>query len=163
MAIPEIEAFLTHLVMDLNVSPSTQNQAFNALLFLYNNVMQIELDGKIDALRSKKPTLLPVVMTPEEVDRLLSCLNGDNRLFCEILYGSGLRVIEGLRLRVKDIDFDMKQVLVRNGKGRKDRVTMLPEKIIPALKKHLSYVKTLHENDLKKSCPNKEIIDGFTR
>jgi integrase len=134
----------------LNVSPSTQNQAFNALLFLYNEVLKIKLDEEINAIRSKKPKILPVVMTQTESSSVLNCLTGENRLVCEILYGSGLRVIEGSRLRVKDIDFDMKQVIVRRGKGNKDRVTMLPEKIIPSLKKQLAYTKKLHEKDLGK-------------
>ncbi len=148
MCEPEIEEFLSHLAVDLNVSSSTQNQAFNALLFLYNDVLKIELNKEINAIRSKRPKILPVVMTQTESSSVLNCLTGENRLVCEILYGSGLRVIEGSRLRVKDIEFDMKQVIVRHGKGKKDRVTMLPEKMISSLKKQLAYTKKLHEKDL---------------
>ena len=111
----EIEAFLTYLAKDLNVSSSTQNQAFNALLFLYNQVLHKSLDDKINAIRAKKPRRLPTVMTNEEAMKVVKGLSGSNKLMAKLLYGSGLRLMECLRLRVKDIDFGMNQIMVRDG------------------------------------------------
>jgi integron integrase len=144
----EIEAFLTYLAKDLNVSSSTQNQAFNALLFLYNQVLHKSLDDKINAIRAKKPRRLPTVMTNEEAMKVVKGLSGSNRLMAKLLYGSGLRLMECLRLRVKDIDFGMNQIMVRDGKGKIDRVTLLPESAKLKLIEHLERVKTVHENDL---------------
>ncbi len=147
MGKPEIEAFLTDLVLSRNVASATQNQAFNSILFLYNNVLEKELPKNINALRSKKAITLPTVMTKEEALTVINAVTGVNKLACQIMFGSGLREIECIRLRVKDIDFEMNQIIVRNGKGKKDRSTMLPNTIIPDLKSHLKYVKLLHEND----------------
>jgi integron integrase len=144
----EIEAFLTYLAKDLNVSSSTQNQAFNALLFLYNQVLHKSLDDKINAIRAKKPRRLPTVMTNEEAMKVVKGLSGSNKLVAKLLYGSGLRLMECLRLRVKDIDFGMNQIMVRDGKGKIDRVTLLPESAKLKLIEHLERVKTVHENDL---------------
>jgi integron integrase len=144
----EIEAFLTYLAKDLNVSSSTQNQAFNALLFLYNQVLHKSLDDKINAIRAKKPRRLPTVMTNEEAMKVVKGLSGSNKLMAKLLYGSGLRLMECLRLRVKDIDFGMNQIMVRDGKGKIDRVTLLPESAKLKLIEHLERVKTVHENDL---------------
>ena len=144
----EIEAFLTYLAKDLNVSSSTQNQAFNALLFLYNQVLSKSLDDKINAVRAKKPRRLPTVMTNEEAMKVVKGLSGSNKLMAKLLYGSGLRLMECLRLRVKDIDFGMNQIMVRDGKGKIDRVTLLPESTKLKLIEHLERVKTVYENDL---------------
>lgn len=146
----EIEAFLSHLAMKLNVAPSTQNQAFNAILFLYNHVLQKDMPEDIDAFRAKKPQRLPTVMTREETMRVIRVMTGTHQMMGKIMYGSGLRVLECVRLRVKDVDFEMNQIVVRDGKGKVDRVTVLPEKVRPALKEHLEHVKRLHECDLSK-------------
>ena len=145
----EIEAFLSHLVINRNVAPSTQNQAFNALLFLYDQVLEIKMPEDISAVRSKKPVRLPTVMTPEETQRVISAMRGTHKLMAEILYGCGLRVMECVRLRVKDVDFAMNQLVVRDGKGRKDRITVLPQKILEPMKAHLHYVQRLHQRDLR--------------
>lgn len=145
MGVAEIEAFLTHLAVQLNVAASTQNQAFNALIFLYKHVLKKELGDPIKACRAKKPALVPTVMTPEETFRLLSTLNGPLQLMAKLLYGSGLRLMECVRLRVKDIDFGLNQVIVRNSKGAKDRISVLPENLQLLIRDQLEYVKRLHE------------------
>ena len=146
----EIEAFLTHLAKNLNVASSTQNQAFNALLFLYKQVLDQPLDEKINAVRAKKPRRLPTVMTNEESTNVIDNLSGPNKLMAKLLYGSGLRLMECIRLRVKDVDFGMNQIMVRDGKGKIDRVTVLPGSVKPDLKAQLKCVKTVHENDLSR-------------
>ena len=149
MGAAEVQAFLTHLAVAGNVAAATQNQAFAALLFLYREVLQKPL-GKIeDVVRAKLPKRLPDVLTKDEVVRVLAYLRGDEWLVANLLYGAGLRLLEGLRLRVKDVDFEYKQITVRDGKGAKDRVTVLPEKIIAPLKEHLARVRLLHEEDLR--------------
>ncbi|OGO40290.1 MAG: integrase, partial [Chloroflexi bacterium RBG_16_57_9] len=145
----EVEAFLTHLAVEGNVAASTQNQAFSALLFLYREVLHQDL-GPIDALRAKKPKRLPTVLTKEEVRRVLGHLSGAHQLMAKLLYGSGLRLMECLRLRVKDIDLAQRAIIVRDGKGMEDRVTMLPDSLIAPLQEHLQRVKRLHEEDLAK-------------
>ena len=147
---PEIEAFLSHLVMKRNVASSTQNQAFNAILFLYNHVLDVDMPQDINALRSKKPVLVPTVMTREETLKLIGSMHGTHQLMAKLMYGCGLRVIECVRLRVKDLDFAMNQIVVRNGKGKKDRITVLPENPKSLLKEHLVYVRQLHQSDLAK-------------
>jgi len=127
MGPPEISAFLIHLAVVRKVAASTQNQAFNALLFLYRNALQMEFGEIKDVERAKKPQRLPVVFTKEEIKTIIDQLDGYKWIMVQIMYGSGLRVMECVRLRVKDIDFGYRQILVRNGKGQKDRVTMLPE------------------------------------
>jgi integron integrase len=148
MGKPEIEAFLSHLVIKRNVASSTQNQAFNAILFLYNHVLDVDMPQNINALRSKKPIRVPTVMTREESLKLIGTLRGTPQLMAKLMYGSGLRVMECIRLRVKDIDFAMNQIVVRDGKGKKDRITVLPDDAKLALKEHLLYVKRLHQSDL---------------
>jgi integron integrase len=145
---PKIEAFLTHLAVDKNVAPATQNQAMNALVFLYKRVLNRSMDGSIDAIRADRKVNIPVVMTREEVAGVLSLLNGTPQLIAKLLYGSGLRIMEGIRLRVKDVDFGLKQITVRSGKGDKDRITTFPVSLTPLLQNHLAKVKTLHEQDL---------------
>ena len=148
MGKPEIEAFLSNLVMTRNVASSTQNQAFNAILFLYNHVLDVDMPEDINALRSKKPLRVPTVMTREETLKLIGVMRGTHQLMTKLIYGCGLRVIECIRLRVKDIDFAMNQIVVRDAKGKKDRITVLPDGAKQALKEHLVYVKRLHQDDL---------------
>jgi len=150
MGAAEIEAFLTHLAVKKNVAASTQNQALSALLFLYREVLHKDLDGPIDALRAKKPRRLPTVLTKDEARRVLEHLSSTHQLMAKLLYGSGLRLMECLRLRIKDLDFAQREIVVRDGKGEKDRVTMLPESLIALLQEHLRSVERLHEKDLAK-------------
>jgi len=145
----EVEAFLTHLAVDGNVAASTQNQASAALHFLYQQVLQKPLGDVENAVRAKLPKRMPEVLTKEEVNRVLNYMRGEEWLVASLLYGAGLRLLEGLRLRVKDLDFGYKQIMVCDGKGAKDRVTVLPEKIITPLKEHLARVRRLHEEDLR--------------
>ncbi len=148
MAEDEVTAFLTHLATHRHVSASTQNQALSALLFLYRNVLSIEL-GDLDAVRAKRKRRLPVVLTRGEMARVVAAMEGVPKLAALLLYGSGLRLSECLRLRVKDLDFSYHQITVRDGKGGKDRVTMLPARIEAPLRRHLEEVKELHERDLR--------------
>jgi integron integrase len=142
-------AFLTHLAVDGKVSASTQTQALCALLFLYRNVLDREI-GELDGLvRARRRRKLPVVLTREEVRSVLVHLRGPDHLFLALLYGTGMRLMEGLRLRVKDIDFSLNQILIRDGKGAKDRVTMLPGSLKQTLSDHLTAVKKTHEQDLR--------------
>ncbi|MEW6684114.1 MAG: integron integrase [Nitrospirota bacterium] len=145
---PKIEAFLTDLAVRGNVAPATQNQAMNALVFLYKRVLNQALDGRIDAVRADKKITVPVVMTRDEVGAVLSLMDGTAQLVAKLLYGSGLRIMEAVRLRVKDIDVQMKQVTVRSGKGDKDRVTTFSATLGPLLQNHLAGVKTMHQRDL---------------
>jgi len=144
-----VQAFLTHLAVDRNVAASTQNQAFAALLFLYHQVLQKPPGDIENVVRAKLPKRLPEVLTKDEVNRVLAYMRGEEWLVANLLYGAGLRLLEGLRLRVKDLDFRYKQIMVRDGKGAKDRVTVLPEKIITPLKEYLARVRLLHEEDLR--------------
>jgi integron integrase len=148
MDTPEVEAFLNHLAVQQHVAASTQNQAFCALLFLYNHVLHQPLVTPIDALRAKTPQHLPTVLSRAETQSLLNALPDTYQLLARLLYGCGLRLMEGLRLRVKDIDFEQHQIIVRSGKGEKDRVTMLPDTLRQPLLQHLRQVKALHQQDL---------------
>ncbi|SCY44354.1 integron integrase [Desulfoluna spongiiphila] len=144
----EIEAYLTHLATRRNVAASTQNQAFSALLFLYNEVLEIDIDGEIKAFRAKKPVRLPTVMTVDETQRVLAAMTGQYLIMAQLLYGGGLRAIECLRLRVKDVDSGLNQIVVRDGKGQKDRITIFPDVAKEKLREHLAQRKALHESDL---------------
>jgi integron integrase len=144
----KIEAFLTDLAVNGNVAPSTQNQAMNALVFLYRKVLEQSLDEQIDAIRAERKTNVPVVLTREEVSKIISLMERTPQLVVKILYGSGLRMTEALRLRIKDVDFAMRQITVRSGKGNKDRITTLSAHLIPLLENHINKVKVLHEQDL---------------
>jgi len=144
----EINAFLTHLAVRENVAASTQSQALAALLFLYRHVLEIPFPKLESLIRAKRPRRLPVVLTREEVKAVLARLDGPSRIVGTLLYGGGLRLMEALRLRVKDVDFARAQITVRDGKGRKDRVTMLPSAIREALIDHLALVRALHRADL---------------
>ncbi|GIK26609.1 MAG: integron integrase [Rhodocyclaceae bacterium] len=144
----DVEAFLTHLAVAGNVAASTQNQAKSALLFLYREVLETELPWLDNVERARAPKRLPVVLTRDEVHAVLSRLSGAHWLIASLLYGAGLRIMEALRLRVKDVDFARKEILVRDGKGFKDRVTMLPAALEAPLTEHLKRVKALHGQDL---------------
>lgn len=144
----DVEAFLTHLAVAGNVAASTQNQAKSALLFLYREVLEAELPWLDNVERARAPKRLPVVLTRDEVHAVLSRLSGTHWLIASLLYGAGLRIMEALRLRVKDVEFSRKEILVRDGKGFKDRVTMLPAALAGPLSEHLKRVKALHAQDL---------------
>ncbi|WP_137971345.1 integron integrase [Pseudomonas sp. F(2018)] len=148
MGAAEVEAFLTHLAVKRNVAGATQNQALAALLFLYKEVLKVELPWLDGIVRAKKPVHLPVVLTREEVSRVLEQLVGVRWIVATLLYGAGLRLLEALRLRVKDVDFARGEILVRDGKGQKDRVTMLPRRLVEPLQAHLLKVEALHRRDL---------------
>ncbi len=149
MGAAEVTAFLSWLATERNVAAATQNQALSALLFLYKQVLGVELPWLGELVRAQRPVRLPAVLSEAEVRRLLDCLSGGARLMAGLLYGAGLRQIECLSLRVKDVDFAYRQILVRDGKGARDRVTMLPEKLVQPLQQHLGKVRALHGRDLK--------------
>ncbi len=144
----EINAFLTHLAVAEKVSASTQNQALSALLFLYRHVIGKEVGDLGHVIRARKPSHLPVVLTRDEVKALLAQLSGVKWLMASLMYGAGLRLMECLRLRLQDIDFTRHEILVRDGKGAKDRITMLPESLKKPLADHLKQVKSIHDKDL---------------
>lgn len=144
----EVETFLTHLAVKGQVSASTQNQALNAIVFLYRQVLQRELGWLENVERAKRPVRLPVVFTRAEVKAVLNQLDGTKWLMANLLYGCGLRLMEAVRLRVKDVDFAQRQVIVRHGKGGKDRITMLPQILIEPLRTQLAKVKAIHERDI---------------
>lgn len=146
----EISQYISHLATDQKVVASTQNQALNAIVFLYKHVLQIDLGDFGHMERAKRPERLPTVMTKAEVSRILAAMSGTYGLMAKLIYGCGLRLMECVRLRVKDIDFERNQVIVHDGKGMKDRSTMLPEQLKPLLLEHLARVKILHEQDLRK-------------
>jgi integron integrase len=148
MGKPEIERFLSHLAINRNVAPSTQNQAMNAILFLYKHVLDMPLDDRIDAIRSRKRKKLPTVLSQSEVRLLFGCMSGTNELMVKLLYGAGLRLMECVRLRVKDVDFENHRIIVRDGKGGKDRATILPKSVRQDLRLHLQGVRKLFEQDL---------------
>lgn len=148
MAEPDINQFLTHLALQEKVSASTQNQALSALLFLYRHVIGRDVGDLGEVIRARKPERLPVVMTREEVKAVLANLTGEKWLIAAIMYGAGLRLMECLRLRVQDIDFSRNEILVRDGKGAKDRITMLPESPRVPLQDHLKQVKAVHQQDV---------------
>ena len=146
----DVQAFLTHLAVDRAVASSTQNQAKSALLFLYREVLDVQLPWLDDIVGAKLARRLPVVLTPAEVRGLLSHLSGGTMgLLGSLLYGTGMRLLEALRLRVKDIEFERREILVRDGKGAKDRVTVLPENLVLPLQAHLTHVRSLHVRDLE--------------
>jgi integron integrase len=159
----EINTFLSGLAVQDNVSASTQNQALAALLFLFRTVLARPPGELGDVVRAKKPKHLPVVMSRQEVRSLLSHLSGDKALAASLMYGTGIRLMECLELRVQDIDFQRNEILVRNGKGAKDRVTMLPESLKPALKEHLARIKKIHEADLSEGWGRVPIPGALTK
>ena len=144
----EVEAFLSHLATESRVAASTQNQALSALLFLYREVLEVELPWLDGVVRAKRSQHVPVVLTENEVRALLAVLDGTKWLVASLLYSTGMRLLEGLRLRVKDVDFERREITVRDGKGAKDRRTMLSERLLEPLRTHLAKVRALHEQDL---------------
>jgi integron integrase len=152
MGSDEIRQYLSHLANDCNVAASTQNVALAALLFLYREVLFIDLPFIEGVERAKHPHRIPVVLTVEEVKRVLAQITGIHYLMASLLYGAGLRLMECVRLRVKDIDFNYKQIIVRDGKGEKDRRTVLPQPLIEPLQRHLARVRLEHEEDMRMGC-----------
>jgi integron integrase len=159
----EVEQFLSHLAIERKVSASTQNQALSAILFLYRQVFEIELPWLTNITRARKPARLPVVLSRQQVQILLNHVDGRFRLVVQLLYGCGLRLMEGLRLRVKDIDFEYSQIVVRDGKGNKDRVTVLPDLLVEPLGAHLRMVRDEHENALNCGCAGVELPFALAR
>jgi len=144
----EIRSFLSYLAEQRHVSASTQNQAFNSLLFLYKHVLNKPLGRIAEVVRARRPKHLPVVLTREEARRIISAMNGAPKLMASLLYGSGLRIQECVRLRIKDIDVQSLSIVVRDGKGEKDRITMLPQSLIPYVQQQMESVKQLHKRDV---------------
>jgi len=149
MGEPDIRAFISHLAVEGGISASTQTVALSALLFLYRDVLKQDLPYVSDIERAQKPKRLPVVFTRNEIERILANLEGTHWLIAGLLYGSGLRLMECLRLRVKDVDFTYNQLTIRDGKGEKDRLTMLPASLNKSLARHLLKVRLLHQEDLE--------------
>ena len=159
----EVTAFLNHLARERTVAAATQNQALSALLFLYKEVIGEALPWLADLERAKRPVRVPAVLTRDEVRRLLAAMRGSKWLMASLLYGAGLRLRECLKLRVKDVDFGYRQIVVRNGKGAKDRVTMLPRSVAVPLQAHLERVRRLHERDLARGYGDVELPDALSR
>ena len=149
MAEPEINRFLNYLAINRKVAASTQNQALSAILFLYKVVLRKEIGWIGNLHYAKKSRKIPVVFTRSEVTKVLEQLQGQYWIIAGIMYGAGLRLMEALRLRMKDVDFGYQQIVVRDGKGQKDRTTMLPSSVIPRIKEHIVRVKNLHQRDLQ--------------
>src|SRR5205807_8766152 len=163
MAEAEVGEFLTYLARDGKVAASTQNQALSALLFLYKEVLKEKI-GWLEAVeRAKKPIRLPVVLTRDEVHKVFVHLHGTTRLMAGLLYGSGLRLMECVRLRVKDADFGYARITVRDGKGARDRITMLPVNLAAPLERHLAKVKAQHEQDLEDGFGEVYLPDALER
>lgn len=163
MGEPEVAAFLTHLAVEGDVSASTQNQALSALLFLYGKVLGREL-GRLDEIApARRPQRLPVVLTREETRRLLRQMEGESRLVAGLLYGCGLRLLEALRLRVKDVDFGYHQIVVRDGKWQKDRVTVLPRRLAGALRCYLEQRRAVDRLDVMEGCGSVYLPDALER
>lgn len=159
----EVEAFLSHLATERNVSASTQNQALSALLFLYREVLGIVLPWMDTMVRAKRPQRLPSVLTRSEVSQVLERMEGTYGLMARLLYGTGMRLMECCRLRVKDVDFGQREILIREGKGAKDRVTMLPETLILPLQEHLAKRRRLYDDDFAKGMAEVFLPDALAR
>jgi integron integrase len=159
----EVTAFLNYLARERDVAAATQNQALSALLFLYKEVLRTPLPWLDELDRARRPARVPTVLTRDEVHRLLAAMQGTKWLMASLLYGAGLRLRECLKLRVKDIDFGYCQILVRDGKGMKDRVTMLPGSVVEPLQAHLRAAKELHERDLAEGYGDVELPDALAR
>ena len=163
MGTAEVNAFLTHLAEKRHVSASTQNQAFAALMFLYQEVLKVD-PGQIEGVvRANRPKRLPVVLMREEVDRVFAQLRDPYLLVAQLLYGSGLRLLECLHLRVQEVDFGRQEILVRHGKGGKDRRTMLPISLAPRLRAHLASVQQLHQKELARGRGQVRLPEAFER
>ena len=159
----KMEAFLTYLALERKVSASTQNQAFNAILFLYRNVVGVKLEDKINAVRAKRSKRLPSVLTQYEVQSLLDVMSGTNKLMVSFIYGCGLRLMEGCTMRIKDLDFEGDMVYIRAGKGDKDRVVMMPQSIKRQLWDQVELIKRLHEKDIKRGFKGVELPKALAR
>jgi len=163
MGAAEITAFLNHLAVEAHVAAATQNQALNAIVFLYRHVLEQEMPSLADLVRARQPRRLPVVLSPDEVRAILAILRGMQHLVASLLYGSGLRLFECLELRVKDVDFAAHEIRIRDGKGRKDRVTTLAHACIHPLGQHLDRVKQLHERDLREGFGEVDLPHALAR
>ncbi len=163
MGAKEVEAFLTHLAVEGRVAAATQNQALSALLFLYRELLHINLPWLDEVVRAKRPARLPVVLTREEVQSVLGRTEGTYGLMLRLLYGTGMRLMECVRLRVKDVDFSRAEIIVRDGKGAKDRVTMLPQRIAAELQAHLQRRRHLYEDDLAKGMASVYLPNALDR
>lgn len=163
MGAKEVEAFLTHLAVEGRVAAATQNQALSALLFLYRELLHINLPWLDEVVRAKRPARLPVVLTREEVQAVLGRTEGTYGLMLRLLYGTGMRLMECVRLRVKDVDFSRAEIIVRDGKGAKDRVTMLPQRIAAELQAHLQRRRHLYEDDLAKGMASVYLPNALDR
>ena len=163
MGAPEVEAFLTHLAVVGNVAAATQNQALSALLFLYREVLEIDLPWLDNVTRAKRPQRMPVVLTREETHAVLDRMSGAYGLMARLLYGTGMRLMECVRLRVKDVDFARREILIRDGKGAKDRVTMLPDSVVPSLQAHLQQRRVLFDDDCQVGKADVYMPDALSR
>lgn len=163
MNAPEVHSFLSFLAQEEHVAPSTQNQALNGILFLYKAVLHKDIDAIADLPRAHRPRRLPVVFTRDEARRIMTALAPGPRLMASLLYGSGLRLMECVTLRVKDIDILSRLITVRGGKGDKDRITMLPRTLIPTLELHLARVREIHVHDLAHGCGNTTLPHALAR
>ncbi len=163
MGAAEVEAFLSDLAVRRDVSASTQNQALAALLFLYKQVLKQELPWLGEVVRAKKPARLPVVLSIDEVQRILSQLDGDVGLIARLLYGGGLRLMKGVRLRVKDVDFSRNEIIIRDGKGQKDRVTVMPASLVLPLKQHITLVRAIHQSEVAAGRGDVYLPDALAR
>ncbi|GHT98946.1 integron integrase [Betaproteobacteria bacterium] len=159
----EVEAFLTHLAVTDRVAAATQNQALSALLFLYREVLGLDLPWLTEVVRAKRPARLPVVLTRHEVTQVLERMEGIYGLMARLLYGTGMRLMECVRLRVKDVDFERGEILLRDGKGAKDRVTMLPASLGAQLQDHLRTRRLTHDDDLRKGMASVYLPDALAR
>jgi integron integrase len=160
---PQVQAFLSHLATDRDVSASTQNQALQALLFLYRHVLQVELPWMDSVVRARRSRHLPVVLTPQEANCVISHLDGVSRLVAQLLYGCGLRLMETLALRIKDLQFERREIIVRGGKGGKDRVTMLPGAVIIPLRQHLDQLHRWYLRERQQAAPGVSLPAGLRR
>lgn len=163
MGAVEVEAFLTHLAVTGKVSASTQNQALSALLFLYKEILSIDLPWLNEIVRAKQPQRLPTVLTRTEVQAILVRMSGTYGLMANLLYGTGMRLMECVRLRVKDVDFERREILIRDGKGAKDRITMLPESLADPLQAHLLHRRTLFDDDSRLGKASVYLPDALAR
>lgn len=163
MGAPDVEAFLSDLAVRRDVSASTQNQALAALLFLYKQVLKQDLPWLSEVVRAKKPARLPVVLSISEVQQILGQLDGDVGLIARLLYGGGLRLMEGVRLRVKDVDFSRNEIIIRDGKGQKDRVTVMPTSLVSPLRQHIARVRAVHQCELAEGRGDVYLPDALAR
>jgi integron integrase len=160
---PQVEAFLSHLATERHVAASTQSQALAALLFLYRNVLKADLPWLDQVVRAKKPARLPVVLSAAEVAAVLAQLDGVQWLIVSLLYGSGMRLLEALRLRIKDVDFEYRQLLIRDAKGAKDRVSVLPESLVQPLRAQVQRARVQHDVAIERGYAGVELPFALTR